>query len=443
MTTLPQIWSNILIFFGFKKEVTPGQSLGAEFALNYGEKLGINLTYIAANKIANYVTTDSTIAVSGKDGEATKRSELLDICAKRLWRDKKMLVSRAAGVGKMCVFPYVSDGAIKSSYVSQDRIIVFGSDGERATDIAILSETATQNRTIYGKYKRYSLKNSVHTIATFYTDESRGKVLGEVPPIPQWTKTPPVIIAGVEQLLFAAIDCPVDPRNGDNFYRVSITDGCADIIKDIQGQFQYLAKEYDLKRVFIGADEALFQGKGNLPDKQIFKIMDTGIDEFFKIFDPAIRAEPIYLRLKNTFELLEKHIGLSQGIYTNAENVGAYNNQSNIKRSIFDTYAFVTEFRDNIKTAMEDYLYSCDVLAEHFGLTPFGGRDDYDLSISWSAAMIEDSGEEFAQYSELQSRGIIGKAELRQWVRGGTIEENRAEVEALAEAEPISGVEYD
>jgi hypothetical protein len=51
-------------------------------------------------------------------------------------------------------------------------------------------------------------------------------------------------------------------------------------------------------------------------------------------------------------------------------------------------------------------------------------------------AMIESSAESFQQLSELQIRGMVSAAELRQWVRGGTIEEAE---EAVAQIKAESG----
>lgn len=57
------------------------------------------------------------------------------------------------------------------------------------------------------------------------------------------------------------------------------------------------------------------------------------------------------------------------------------------------------------------------------------------LSIDWDTSLIESSAEAFQQLSELQSRGMVSKAELRQWVKGGTLEEAQAAVDEITETE--------
>ena len=46
-------------------------------------------------------------------------------------------------------------------------------------------------------------------------------------------------------------------------------------------------------------------------------------------------------------------------------------------------------------------------------------------------SLFESSTETFQQLTELQSRGIVSKAELRQWVRGGTLEEAQAAIDDI------------
>ena len=90
---------------------------------------------------------------------------------------------------------------------------------------------------------------------------------------------------------------------------------------------------------------------------------------------------------------------------------------------------------------LDDMAYAVDVLAEHFGLTPAGARGEYAVGVDWDMSLFESAQETFQQLSELQSRGMMSKAELRQWVRGGTLEEAQAAVDEIAaEHDTLSGI---
>ena len=91
---------------------------------------------------------------------------------------------------------------------------------------------------------------------------------------------------------------------------------------------------------------------------------------------------------------------------------------------------------------IEDVAYAIDVLAEFYNLTPSGARGQYEITYDWDTSMIESSTEAFAQMSELQSRGMVSKAELRQWVRGGTLEEAQEAIDEIdASSESQSAID--
>jgi len=87
--------------------------------------------------------------------------------------------------------------------------------------------------------------------------------------------------------------------------------------------------------------------------------------------------------------------------------------------------------RDAWERAMDDLAYSVDVLCERFGLTPAGGRDRHVIEYDWDTSMIESTTEAFTQNMELHAAGMVSDAEMRQWVRGGTLEENQAAIEEI------------
>ena len=47
-------------------------------------------------------------------------------------------------------------------------------------------------------------------------------------------------------------------------------------------------------------------------------------------------------------------------------------------------------------------------------------------------SLIESTEQTFAQMTELQAGGMVGKAELRRWVMGGTMEENEDAIKQIS-----------
>ena len=138
------------------------------------------------------------------------------------------------------------------------------------------------------------------------------------------------------------------------------------------------------------------------------------------------------LRYNTLLRRVEKGCGLSQGILTERQQLN-YANRDEVRAAQYDTFATIRAMRDAWEDAASDLAYAIDVLAEAFGLTPAGARGQYEIEYDWDTSLIESSTEAWAQLTELQSLGGASKAELRQWVRGGTIEEAEADIQRISE----------
>ena len=145
-------------------------------------------------------------------------------------------------------------------------------------------------------------------------------------------------------------------------------------------------------------------------------------------------------RYKSLCRRIEKACGLSQGILTERQSMN-YANRDEVRAAQYETFSTVTAMRRNWESAMEDLCYAIDALAERFGITPVGARDRYEIAIDWDMSLIESSTQTFAQMSELNSRGMVADVEMRQWVMGGTTEENEAAIAEIQEKRGAGGIE--
>ena len=129
----------------------------------------------------------------------------------------------------------------------------------------------------------------------------------------------------------------------------------------------------------------------------------------------------MYARLDRLFALLEKAVGTSRGILTAPETGAA--TATEIRAANHDTFALVSAIRRMWEAALGDRACAADVLCEFYGLTPRGARGEYAVGVDWDMSLFESSQESFSQLCELHDRGLLSGAELRQWVRGGTLAE--------------------
>ena len=199
----------------------------------------------------------------------------------------------------------------------------------------------------------------------------------------------------------------------------------------------------------LGLDSSLWRnpnapGNAQMTIDSVRKTVQDGDDPFvpfetssldgkgiWQYYAPGIRQEAMEARYQSLCRRLEKACGLSQGILTERQTMN-YANRDEVRAAQYDTFSVVKSIRDEWERAMDDLAYAIDVLAERFGLTPAGGRGQYALAFDWDMSLIESTEQTFAQMTELQAGGMVGKAELRRWVMGGTMEENEDAIKQIA-----------
>lgn len=407
-----------------QKEVEDNQ----KYAVEYERIDEINFNSIFSNKLANYVINDSNVNITGENA----RVELLNKVLQSMWKKAKKITSMGFGYGGVILVPYVKSGKIYYNIVSQSRVTIDEVEGENIIGATIIADKMTVNRGIgnsktYYRLTNYRVRNGNIEITQKFTDENGHEVA-----VPDFWKNIELkkVITGVDRALFGYIKSPINNRKTDDKYGVPITYGCDSTIAEIKETMKQLYREYKLKEAFVGADSTMFNGKDSLPLNGLFKKVDAGDDNFFEVFDPAFR--PFTERLQELFRRLEHQIGTSAGILSevNTQNATA----TEIKRSMYDTFTLVDGMRSNIEKGIEDFLYSANVLANAYNLTPQG---DYEVSFDWDYSLLEDSQETFGQLITAQAKGIISEVEIRQWLKPDeTLEDSQKAIEEIKANEP-------
>jgi A118 family predicted phage portal protein len=401
----------------------------AKYASDYEAIDSINYNAIFSNKLANYVVNDSNLNITGENA----RVDLLNKTGQSMWKKAKKIASMALGYGGLVIVPYVKNGKIYYTLVPQNRVTIDEMDGDNIISATILAEkkvisTAVNTKT-YLRWSRYVVENNNVIITQKFTDD-KGKEI-DIPSF--WANvTETMTITGVDRVLFGFIKSPINNRNLDDKYGVPITYGCDETIEEIKETLTQIAREYDLKQAFVGADVTMFNGENGLPTNGLFKKIDAGDDSFFEEFSPAIRESSYYARLQELYQRLEKEIGTSKGVISDAQTSKA--TATEVKREMYDTFAIVDDMRTNIEKGMEDFFYSCNVLANAYNLSPQG---EYELGFDWSYALLQDTQQEFNNMMQAENKGIVKKAEIRQWLfPDETIEDAQKAIDEISSANP-------
>ena len=406
-----------------QKEVEDNQ----KYANEYERIDDINFNSIFSNKLANYVINDSNVNITGENA----RVELLDKTTQSMWKKAKKITSMGFGYGGVIIVPYVKGGKIYYSIVPQNRLTIDEIDGENIIGATVLAEKrkvqSLTNEKTYIRWTNYKVENENITITQQFSDEKGNKI-----PAPDFWKniTESQTITGVDRVLFGYIKSPINNRKTDDKYGVPITYGCDSTISEIKETMKQLFREYKLKEAFVGADATMFDGKDALPTTGLFKKIDSGDDTFFEVFDPQFR--PYTDRLQELFKRLEHEIGTSAGILSDVSTANA--TATEIKRSMYDTFTIVDDMRSNVEKGIEDFLYSANVLANAYNLSPQG---EYEVSFDWDYSLLEDSQEAFTQLITAQGKGIVSDVEVRQWLKPDeAIEDAQKAIDEIKASEP-------
>ena len=406
-----------------QKEVEDNQV----YAREYERIDDINFNAIFSNKLANYVVNDSNVNLTGENA----RVDLLDNTLQSMWKRAKKIISMGFGYGGVVLVPYVKGGKIYYNIVPQNRLTIDETEGDLITGATILAErkiiTGTISKKVYLRWTNYKVKDGNLEITQQFTDEDGNKI-----PVPDFWKNiqEKQIITGVDRCLFGYLKSPVNNRRGYDKYGVPITYGCESTIAEIKDTLKQLYREYKLKETFVGADVTMFNGKNALPANGLFKKVDAGKDDFFEVFDPAFR--PYTERLQELYKRLEHEIGTSYGILSEVTTQNA--TATEVKRAMYDTFTIVDDMRSNVEKAIDDFLYSANVLANAYNLSPQG---EYEVGFDWDYSLLEDSQEAFTQLITAQGKGIISEVEVRQFLKPDeTLEDAQAKIDEIKYNEP-------
>ena len=427
---LKNIWGFLLRLFGIERDsVEKGQlQSNAQYADRYEDCSKINFTAIFANKLTTLAVSESTADVDGNNERAT----FMQDCLKALWADRKRLTSRMLGTGGCAAVPYVRDGELLYDLIPQNRIIITAKHGECITGAVLLADSLKRSNYTYYRLTEYKVEQETLTITNRVVDESGAPAVVE-----EWKDIAEHRISGVHEVLFSFFKSPIDNRQSSDWYGVPVTYGCDGLMGEIQKCLQEIGKEFEHKKARVFADERLFRidkqtGQRILPSDAFVAGNMEGSNAAIEVFSPEIRDSSYYNRLLHLFELLEKAVGTSKGILTAPETRGA--TATEIKASIYDTYALVADIRAVLERGIGNYLQACGVLANYYNLAPMG---EYDLKFDWSYSMIESSAEGWAQLKEAQAMGVKSKAEVRVWLNPNeTLEEAEEKVLEIQKKEP-------
>lgn len=430
---IKSLWEKIirLLFGDSTQSSNKDYEENDKYSEDYENINRINFTSIFSNKLANYTISQSKIFIENDN----KRCEYLNNVLQSVMSKMKKITARTFGTGGIVLAPYVNNGKLLFNMVAQNRISINKVEGNKIIDGTILAEIKTINTFFtsekYYRWTNYKIVNNNCIIIQKFTDENGNSIN----PIEEWKNIKPqMMITNCDRVLWGYIKSPVDNRKINDTYGVPITYGCENTINEIKECLKQIAREFKLKETFVGADFTLFKEEGKLTEKGLYRKINGDKNDFWEVFDPAIRDSSYYARLQELYARLEKEVGTSKGILTelNTQNATA----TEIKKSMYDTFTIVDDMRKNIEIGIADFIYACNAIVNSFNLETIG---DYKITYDWSYDLLEDSQETFNQLQNGFSKGVVKKEELRQYIYPKeTLEEAKEAIKEIKENNPTT-----
>ena len=402
MFSFRNIFPAVRVLFGaVSNESALENAVEARWDEEYRRVDRINFAEIFANRLSKYVFAGSHISASDQRINAA-----LDGCM----RKSRKWCQTAIGTGRIYLVPYIVGNRIYTDIIPQGRAVVTRNVGDDILGIAVLADIRQYDRKWYFRWTKYELDEQ-RGVFTVENKATRHGSSDEVPldVLDEWAEIVPRIeISGVERPLFSYVDSPKDNRTADRLQGAPITFGCEKTIEEIYECFEQYRDEFKLKRTFLGVDKLMLDKDGRPINElyQTFEGKDT--ESLFEIFSPDLRDASFRGRILDLFARLEREVGTSSGILTPAETSMATATQ--VRRSMFDTFAMVEDIRDSITRAVKELCYAYSV---YLSVSGESFDINYTLSFNWGDELTRESSEIFAQMSAAEQRGVVSKAELR------------------------------
>ena len=344
-------------------------------------------------KVAKAVTIELKTKVDDKE---------IDKIYQRFIKNIRTNTEYALGKGGMFFKPFYSNGKIKVSCIQADKFIPtkFDSTGELLG--AIFIDQITRGRDVYTRLEYQELEDTTLKIKNkaYKTTVHNSNILGAqimLSQVPEWSNIQEELeINNVNRLLGGYFKIPIaNPIDNTSPVGVAIFANAIDTLAEIDKQFSRTLWEYEGSELAIDVDETAF------------KKDDDGKDEkTWNVFSPAIRDTALFNGLNELLRQCESQCGLAFGTISKIENVEK--TATEIKSSKQDCYVTVSDVQGALQTALEDLIYSIDVLMSLYGIKHKVGAD---VSFDWDDSILVDSEKKQAQALVEKNAGLIDDIE--------------------------------
>lgn len=397
----------------------------------------LSLGSTIASEMSRMVTIEMKSEVTG-----STRADYLNEQYEKVIDDIRKNLEYALAKGGMAIKPYVSDGIIAIDYVHADSFfpVKFNANGE--VTAAVFVEQLTKGKFTYTRLEYHEYANRKEYISNMAFMSISSSELGrrtDLTSVEEWaTLEPEITITGIDKPLFAYFKVPfANTIDESSPIGVSIYSRAVGLIEEADRQYSRFLWEFESGERALYVDVTAFKKDSNgnpiLPNKRLYKTMDSGTEGFYNDYTPTLREENLLRGLDSILMKIEDSCGLARGTLSNPQTEARTATELKILRQ--RSYATVLDIQKALKKTLEHLVYAMDVQATLYKLAPQG---KYEMTFDFDDSIVSDRDKQFAELQMLETMGVITKEKLYAWYFGTTEEEAKANIpESVI---PVGGV---
>lgn len=377
----------------------------------------LNLAASICSEIARLTTIELKISVTGSS-RADFLSKAVDMIAPHIRRQFEY----ACAKGGLIIKPYVSENNISADFIQPDAFIPTAVSQHGTITSAVFIQTVPQNGKFLTRLEEHSLEHNIYFIrnTAFISNDpyNLGREISlEASGI--WRgMSKSVTLENIRRPLFVYLKMPcannIDPSSP---FGVSVFSRAADLIKEADKQYSRLLWEFQSGERALYLDETAFKrdknGKPLLPDRRLYKTINSGENELFHDWSPVMRDENILRGLDSILAKIEDMCGLSRGTFSKSDTYAKTATELKILRQ--RSYSTIADMQKCLHNALEELISVMNIWCDLSGI---GGCGQYNTAFEFDDSIICDTETEFEQKLALVNAGIMSKDEFRTWYFG-------------------------
>ncbi len=406
----------------------------AEWEMLYRDKGGLSLASAIASETARLVTSEFKSEISG-----TLRADFLNDQYKEVMAGIRNITERACASGGVVLKPYVQDGKIKVSVIGAENFIPTEFDSSGNITGAAFLERCFVGKNVYTRIEKHGFENGLYIIQNLAYISDNAQSLGkriEIREVDMWSDIEPEArICAVKSPMFSYFKMPMaNCIDTSSPMGISVFARSGKLICDADTQYKRLLWEFESGERALYVDEAAMRrdmgGNAIIPDKRLYRLLNSGDDALFADWSPEIRDESIINGLNEILRRIEFNSGLAYGTLSDVMNVDRTAEEIRVSKQ--RSYAHVCEIQSSLKTALAYLAEAMDAICDLYGLAPAG---EYSISFEFDDSIVADKRAEFDEKMTLLGAGIISPYEMRMWYFG---EDERTAKERICQPAHIS-----